>query len=366
MAEALKDKVGPRQVELLADAYAAAYPQFDAPAFKDAAGRGLRQLELKARIAQIAAALAAALPDSFERAAVITERAIADPELKTWELWPVTVWVGDAGTGDVPRAAEVLALITPRMSAEFGVRPLIDADPEAMRGFLTEWVAAEDEHLRRLASEGPRPLLPWAPRLAVNRDNPGWGLDLLDPLIDDPSEYVRRSVANHLNDIGKLDRDLAIATANRWQEAGGERTPRLLKHGLRTLLKAGDADALGIAGFDPAAKIEVERLALARNALAAEETLGFDVALRSAAREPQAAAIGYAIEFARPSGRRSRKVFKLADVSLDPGELVEYRRRYTFRPLSTRSYHAGTHALEIVINGRAAARAEFELTAPAS
>ena len=316
------------------------------------ASRGLEALELRARIDQVAGALARALPADFESAASIVEAAAADPMLGIWELWPVTVWVGGVGAADVDRAARLLALITPRCSGEFGVRPLIDADPQRMLATLLEWARSSDDHIRRLASEGPRPLLPWAPRLTLTASDPGWALPVLDLLAEDASAYVRRSVANHLNDISKLDPGLAIATAQRWKHRDGDRLDSILRHGMRTLTRRGQRQALALVGLDPDAAVSVERLTATPETPRLGDTVEFEITLRSSARRPVATACGYVIEFARRSGRPSRKLFTLGTISLAPGQSIELRRRYVFRALSTRPYHPGTHAVEVMVNGR--------------
>jgi 3-methyladenine DNA glycosylase AlkC len=363
VAAPLKEKIGAASVARLAEALAAADPGFDAPGFTGSALAGLERLELKARIGQVAKALSARLPDGFDAAAAVVERAVDDPELGVWELWPVTVWTGDAGVGEVERAAALLARVTARASGEFGLRPLIDAEPERMRLVLLEWAGSRDEHLRRLASEGSRPLLPWAPQLAVSRTDPGWAVAVLDRLTDDQSAYVRRSVANHLNDISKLDRELALATARRWRAGGGERTPEVLAHGLRTLTRRGDREALELTGLDPGAEIEVERLSVRPRTVRVGEAVEVEVALRCAGSRSQRADCAYAIEFARPKGRSSRKLFKLGTIELGPGDRATLARRYVFRPLRTRPYHPGRHAIEVLVNGEPRGRATFALEA---
>jgi len=357
----LKDQVGPASIGRLADALSSADPSFRRREFERAAVRRIGALELKARIDQVAAALATCLPPDFAAASAIVEAGLSDDGLGVWELWPVTVWVGAAGTGRIDRAAQLLALLTGRCSGEFGVRPLIEADPERMRAILLDWGGAQDEHVRRLASEGPRPLLPWALRLTLTAADPTWGVPILDLLIDDPTVYVRRSVANHLNDIAKLDRAVALSVAQRWKERGGEHVHSILVHGLRTLTRQGDRVALSLVDLDLDAAIEVERLIVLPQAVRVGEQVTIDLALRSDERQPVAAACGYVLEFARASGRPARKLFTLGTLSLAPSEVLEFRRSYTFRPLSTRTYHPGPHAVEIVVNGQSRARVEFTL-----
>ena len=228
---------------------------------------------------------------------------------------------------------------------------------------MTEWTQSDDEHVRRLASEGSRPLLPWAPRLTLTASYPGWARPIINTLVDDPSGYVRRSVANHLNDISKLDRELANAIGSDWKRRDTAKIEWILGRGLRTLVKSGDLEALALLGLDPDAAITAEGLSVVPTTARIGHSTTFDFVVRSRARAPVPIACGYVIEFARPNGRVSRKLFTLGTISLAPEDPVAFRRRYLFRPLSTRAYHPGAHAVEVLVNGVVEARVEFTLEA---
>ena len=114
---------------------------------------------------------------------------------------------------------------------------------------LTTWATDPNVHVRRLVSEGSRPRLPWASRLKQFQGDPAPVLKLLELLKDDPIEYVRRSVANNLNDIAKDHPALVVEVAARWWAEGDEKRQRLVRHGLRTLIKGGDPSALEVLGF---------------------------------------------------------------------------------------------------------------------
>ena len=177
-------------------------------------------------------------------------------------------------------AVKLLEHVTPTVSAEFAVRPFIDKNPAAMKRVLRRWARSKDPHVRRLASEGTRPRLPWAPRLTATKDDPSWALFVLEILRDDPSESVRKSVANHLNDICKMDPDLGLVTAEHWVEDGGTNVTWVVRHGLRTLIKRGDHQALKLLGADARARVEIEALKLKRRRIRVGEDLDFSFRIR--------------------------------------------------------------------------------------
>jgi 3-methyladenine DNA glycosylase AlkC len=218
---AFKDQIDAALVDRLAIALAVAGPDVDVESFRRVAVGGLDGLELKARIAHVASALATALPAEFPSAVAVVDRVLTAPAegpgggpagLRGWDLWAVTEWVALAGRDHPGDALELLARLTRHASGEFAIRPFIDDDPDGVRARLTTWVQRDDEHVRRLVSEGTRPKLPWAPKLAITATDPAYAVGLLDRLVDDGSEYVRRSVSNHLNDLCRVDAALALGS----------------------------------------------------------------------------------------------------------------------------------------------------------
>lgn len=356
-----KENIGRATVERLADAFLAAHRAFPRDAFVDQATEGLDALELKARVDHVAAALADALPVGFATAAPIVLRAIGPTDFGLWEVWPVTMWVAVAGIDDPDRALPLLAELTSHASAEFAIRPFIDAHRERVSAVLSEWVDHPDEHVRRLVSEGTRPLLPWAPRLAVAADDPGWALPWLDALRDDPSAFVRRSVANHLNDLTKLDRDVAVATAQRWMAHPSTEVAAVVRHGLRSLIKRGDPDALAAIGIDHTAPVEVVELRVHTPRVRLGDALEFDVVVRNSGDAPASAVVDYAVHLLRANGTATRKVFKLRWVRIEPGDTVELRKRHVIAPVTVRRYYPGMHVVDVQCNGVVQASGAFEL-----
>jgi 3-methyladenine DNA glycosylase AlkC len=279
--------------------------------------------------------------------------------LQGWASLPVGAYIAEAMIDAPGTALPLLAAMTSRFSAEFAIRPFFDAHYALTMRHLAEWVTHPDEHVRRLVSEGSRPRLPWAPRLRRFMDDPSPTLELLDRLRDDPSEYVRRSVANHLNDIAKDHPERAVAVARRWA-ADATDGGFVVRHGLRTLVKAGHPDALALLGFDPDAAIQVVALSCSPRAIAIGGAVSLSVTLRS----PTAtrAAIDYVVHYQGAKGLKAGKVFKLAVCDLPQDRPVTLERRHSFAHVSIRRIHPGPHRLEIQVNGRVLAGVEIDVT----
>jgi 3-methyladenine DNA glycosylase AlkC len=357
----LKDHISRASVTRLGEVLAAGANCFDARRFAEEASQGLDRLELKARVAWVAGVLARHLPDDFESAAAIVRRTVPSSDLTMWEAWPVDDWVADAGI-DAPAAAlDVLAAITGKASAEFAVRPFIDGYPELTFATLERWTAHPDAEVRRLVSEGSRPRLPWAPRVRVLDAKPDWAAPLLERLRDDPSAYVRRSVANHLNDISKADPDAAVGLAGRWTAEGGSHAAAVVRHGLRSLVKHGDPRALGLIGADAEEHIEVRDFTVDTPTVRLGGELVWRCLLTAPSGRPVVAVIDYVVHFAGARGAQRRKVFKLKTLRLGSGRPAEIVRRHPLVPVTTRRYHAGRHRVEIQVNGQVLDGGDFDL-----
>ena len=337
----------------------------DAPAVLDAATR-LDGLGLRERTDLVHDALLADLPDSYAKFEAVIRKALRDSGFTGWMIWPVTEAVTsralEAGTGEAfDRALALLADLTPRLSAEFGIRRLLDADLGRALPIVLTWTAHPDEHVRRLATEGTRPLLPWAKRVRAIFDDPAAAVPVLDALHRDPSEYVRRSVANHLNDISRRDPDLAAATAERWLADADAPTRRLVRHGLRTLIKQGHPRALALLGFPPAEGLVVTGPELDSTTVPVGGQLGFSYVVENTGDSPAAVAVDYVIHHRKANGSTTPKVFKLTTRTLAPGERVTLARTHSFKVITTRVYHVGEHAIALQVNGEAFGRSAFTL-----
>jgi len=382
MPEAFKNTINPTLVRAigqhLARADARLQQGFDRAAFEARALPGLDALELKARVLQLADALVTTLPADVDAACTLMEAALGpagradsdgsdlgtlvtgDAGLAGWGVWPLTEVVALIALDHPARGLQALHAMTQRMTAEFAIRPFIVRHPQLAFATLQRWLGDPSAHVRRLVSEGSRPRLPWGLRLQALVDDPAPTLPLLRALQDDPSEYVRRSVANHLNDIAK-DHPALIA---RWlaEHLPAAPVPRqkLLKHACRTLIKQGDPAVLAAWGLGRPFRGEA-RLQLTPDRAAVGGELQLALALQSRSPKPQRLVIDYAVHHVKANGSRSPKVFKGWTLELQGHEQRLLQRRHSLKPVTTRRYHAGLHTVDLRINGRVVADANFML-----
>ncbi|MEU2182694.1 DNA alkylation repair protein [Streptomyces thermolilacinus] len=356
--------INPRTTDLLASVMAAAGA---APATAlRGCGTRLEGLTFSRRVTTVKEAVLADLPDAYPAFADVVRSALSRPEFTGWPTFPVNAAVAERALAChvFEPGLDLLAALTPRLTAEMAVRPFLREDlPRAMRPVL-EWTSHPDHHVRRLASEGTRPRLPWAPRLTALVTDPAPALPVLDALYQDPSEYVRRSVANHLNDISHDHPDTAVATAARWLARPAPTTPALVRHGLRSLVKAGRPDALALLGHDPHIHVQVVGPDVRTPEVHLGEHLVFGYEITNTGSRKAHLVLDYVIHHRKANGTLTPKVFKLSTRSLAPGERWSAVRRHSFRELSTRRYHFGVHRVELQVNGRPHGLAAFTLGAP--
>ena len=250
--------------------------------------------------------------------------------------------------------------MTKRFSSEFGIRHLILQDQDRAMAEITRWADDDNYHVRRLASEGTRPRLPWAMQLPAFIADPGPSLPILEKLKNDPTEYVRRSVANHLNDIAKDNADTTARVCAKWMENATPHRKKLIRHALRTLIKQGHPLALETLGFG-AAEIELSPLHIQTPVVQFGEALEFESVIRSTSDRKQQLAIDFIVHWRKANGETAPKVFKLKTLTLAPGERISVCKRHPIRPITTRRYYPGLQAVELQVNGKACGRHDFEL-----
>jgi len=373
MAEAFKNLINPALVRACGEHLGRRWPGFDRRGFERQALAGLETLEMKARAMQIADALEATLPDDFDRAAGIIESALApaangdDLAFRTdanglagWIGWPLGEFIARRGLAQPERGLLALHALTQRFTGEFAIRPYLIEHFDLTLRTLAAWCDDPSAHVRRLASEGSRPRLPWGLRIQRLVADPAPTLPLLRALQDDASEYVRRSVANHLNDIAK-DHPAVVAD---WLQAhlpGASPARRaLLRHASRTLVKQGDARVLKAWGLGGAFKGEL-RFSLAPKVAVVGGKLALSLQLHSTSGKPQALAIDYVVHHVKANGTTSPKVFKGWSLTLAPGESRSLARQHSLKPVSTRTYYPGEHRIDVQVNGKVLAGQGFRL-----
>ena len=360
-----EELLGRRSAASLVDALRAAEPDAEFGATRGTAER-LEGLTLSERARALARSLLADVDGGPERLAALTRRALERPDFAGWALWPVGLAVATRAVDDGRPAAfddamAVLRALTPRMTSEFAIRPLLRHDLDRALAIMREWTADPDWNVRRLASEGSRPLLPWAERIPALVADPAPTRPILDALHDDPEESVRRSVANHLNDHSRSHAEFVVRTARAWREAGGAHVERTSRHALRTLVKRGDPGALALLGHGPV-RVDVAPLELAARTIAFGDAVRFRGEVASAEDAPVDLVIDFVLFFPDARGRERSKVFKLAQRALEPGARTVVEGAHAFRPMTTRRYYPGRYGVALQVNGVRQERADFALT----
>lgn len=222
---------------------------------------------------------------------------------------------------------------------------------------MLKWAKHSNAHVRRLATEGSRPRLPWGIALPELISDPTHTAKILDILKDDSSEYVRRSVSNHMNDFSKEHADFVSQTCGVWWDETPE-MQKLVKHALRNLLKKGDKNALKILGFGLAKFSEV-KINLESSQVDFGTSLNFDIEV--VADKSQSWMIDYAIHHQKANGKMSPKVFKWCVKKVTKDTKLTVSKKHKIKPITTRKYYPGEHAVEIFINGKSIGTQSFEL-----
>jgi 3-methyladenine DNA glycosylase AlkC len=368
MAEAFKNLINAATVAALAERLEAAVPDFDRASFEASANTGLDALELKARVAQVAQAMHPWLGHDVPRALGWLLACMGPPLEGTEEVtggivhWPILHWVQLHGVDHPLQSLTAQMSMTRRFSAEFAVRPLLERDLEGTIAVLTGWLDHPDPHVRRWISEGTRPRLPWGGNIKALQRDPSPTLPILEALHRDPEEYVRRSVANHLNDISKDHPDLAVDIAKRWWNADDKETTKLVRHALRGLIKAGHPGALAVLGYGPPTGLEVQ-LRLEPDTVAIGSRLAIQVTLTNTGDSALALLLDYAVHYRRKSPGLSRKVFKWTERHLAPGQTLDLTKNQAMKHVSIRRLYPGEHQVEILVNGQTMETASFGLLA---
>lgn len=369
MADSLKTFFDGTVVERLGAELQRVEPAFPRAAFVREASTGLERHELLGRARHIATALHHALPSDYPRAVDALLRSLG-PELERTEdngfsvffYLPHTLYVAEYGLGHLEESLLAQYELTKRFTAEFSIRAFIERHPGPTLARLREWTGDANMHVRRLVSEGTRPRLPWASRLRAFQKDPRPVLELLELLKDDPALYVRRSVANNLNDIGKDHPALLVEVAREWLRDAPPEREWLIRHALRSAIKRGEREALAVLGFGPPSGVEARPVAIPRSVqLGGTVELRFEVCNRS--RRSQALEVDLAVHFMKARGETRPKVFKVRSVTLAPGEAVVLDKRISFQQLTTRRHYAGRHPLEVLVNGQALPLGEIDVMA---
>lgn len=367
MPEPLKNMFDEKFVSELADDIRKVYSRFDSRKFiDDVFDRDWKKKELKERMRHITECLKAHLPEPYEKAVSILVEVTKEHRSvrkKNDEISFCDMVFPDFaekyGIDHYNISVKAMEEFTKVSSSEFAVREFIIKYPKKMHKQLMQWAKDRDPSVRRLASEGSRPRLPWAIALPEFKKDPSPILPVLEILKDDPELFVRRSAANSLNDISKENPEITLSIAEQWI-GRSENTDWILKHALRGLLKKGNPRALKLFGFD-SKKLDIQISDLRVNSkLKIGENLNFSFRLVTGKKERKLR-LEYAVDYVKAKGKVSKKVFQISEKIYPPERDFEIQGKQSFRNMTTRIHYPGKHSLSVLVNGQSFAEASFDL-----
>jgi len=323
-------------------------------------------LELKQRMAFLATITNAIIPGGFEDKinvilkiiSALRSAGVRDQNLEYIFLADI---IAENGLDDFSNSVYAIERITAFTSFEFAGRPFFIRYPAEMMEQMLVWTQHPDPNVRRYASEGCRPRLPWGLQLKQFVADPSPIIPILEKLKDDPSEYVRKSVANNLNDISKDHPHIVINFIRKWHGAN-DKTDKMLRQAARTLLKTGNAEALSLFGNHQHIRFEFSDFSINKKALQIGSELAFSFALCNTDNHTTAFRVEYIIRFMKANGQHSGKIFKIADKFMDAGQKVTFSRQHRFADLTTRKHYPGLHRIAIVINGKEEHSIDFNIS----
>jgi 3-methyladenine DNA glycosylase AlkC len=355
----LKEWFNGKRYFAIANELSAVTPVFKRKRFLELTMEGLEQRSLMQRLRQTSVAIEASLPGAF-RKKVDVLRELAPRIEHDFVAMFLCDFVAQYGLDDPKYSLNALRNFTRFGSAEFAVRPFLVRDQGATLATMLAWTQDRNEHVRRLASEGSRPRLPWGLRLQSLIRDPSPLAPILDALNCDEALYVRKSVANSLNDIAKDHPEWVLARLRSWN-LSSVHTGWIAKRACRTLIKRGHPETLKLFGFASKAAVKA-RLKVTPLRLTLGGTLTLEASIVSTARKQQRLAVDYVIHYVKSNGSPSQKVFKWSELDLPPSGAVSLLKRQTIRDFTTRTHFPGRHIVELQINGRRMAEASFDLS----
>ncbi len=324
------------------------------------------QRALKERMKHIAAILHIYLKGNYKRQITALIRIIeqcrengAKEQALEYMFFPE--YISMFGINDFKTSMMAIEFVTGFASCEFAIRPFLNCYFEQTMAQMLEWSTHDSPNVRRFASEGSRPRLPWGLAVTALKTNPAPIIPVLENLKNDPSVYVRRSVANNLNDIAKDHPDLVMEIAGRWKGTSKE-TDWIIRHGSRTLLRKANKHSLSMWGLSDAPGCSVKNLVLQPNLLAIGNILEFSFDLFIEEEKALKLRIEYAVDYLKANAKHSRKLFRITEHFFESNQTYRFKRKQSFRDLTTRKHYPGPHQLSIVVNGLQMATCSFELT----
>jgi len=368
MAEPLKNQYGADVPRAIAAMVSKVHPSFDSARFVSDVLQGYDALELMPRGKKIAQALRQHLPQDYPQAIGILLDSLDQPHgrdpklsLASFLYLPHTLFVAEYGLAHFEVSMRAQHALTQRFTAEFSIRPFLEHHQDATLRQLKAWATDPSVHVRRLVSEGTRPRLPWAPRLRQFQTNPTPVLALLELLKDDPELYVRRSVANNLNDIGKDHPQVLARTAQAWLTDATAERAWIVNHALRSAIKRGDRAALHVLGYGKTAQVTVGAIQITPAKAVMGGTVNIAFGVTNPQAKPQNLLVDLAVMYVKANGQTRPKVFKLKTLELAPGQSVQLAKKLSLAEMTTRKHYPGVHSVAVVLNGQNQSLGCFEL-----
>ncbi len=275
--------------------------------------------------------------------------------------WILDNYVEQYGLDDYETSVKAIVRITQFTSCEFSVRPFIIRYPEAMMAQMLAWSKHKHWGVRRLASEGCRPRLPWAMALPYLKNNPSPIIPILENLKNDSARFVRLSVANNLNDIAKDNPKTVIDLAKRWY-GESEEVDWIIKHGCRTLLKQGNSEVMELFGFCSSAEdIHIEDFQISTPEVRVGNSLEFSFKLLNNSKDRAKIRLEYGVYYQKANGTLTKKVHKISEKEYPENSVTNITRKHSFGVVTTRKLHLGLHQVYVIINGNEFERYDFKL-----
>lgn len=357
---AFKNFINDSVVKNIGSSIQSVYADFDTKKF---CKLDLTPLELKARVLLITKNLKQLLPENYPEALNILLKAMEKGNLSGFSLWPFSEYISQFGLEHFDESMKGMYRLTQRFTSEFAVRPYFIKDHRKVLKYFSKWATDKNHHVRRWVSEGSRPLLPWGQKLPIFILDPTHTILLLEKLKFDEELYVRKSVANHLNDISKNHPQVVIEVLRLWQkDAKGDDVQKLqwiTRHALRTLIKKGHPGALKLMGVGGKAAVKITDFVANKKKYKLNEHLNFSFKVTSTSKSSQKLIIDYAIDFMKANGKKGKKVFKLKTIELEAKETIELKKKHSLKPITTMKYYPGLHHVYLQINGEVLGQIDF-------
>lgn len=364
--EAFKNRYNQKSVDLLSVQILKYEKDFDRDSFLKKIKPELEKLEMKQRVILIAESLHCFLPSkNYKKNIKVLLKTLSSTKnvegLDGFILWPYSYYIEKYGIDDFHTSMNALQEITKRFTSEWGIRPFFSKYPDQTYSYLSKLVNHKNDHVRRWISEGTRPNLPWGMKIIHLNKNLKRNISLIENLINDDSLYVRKSIANHMNDMSRIDDKLTLKTLKKWSKINSPNVSWIIKRSLRSLLKQGNAEALALLGFNINSKSKVSFFSLSKNKVKEGESVLLSFTFKNLERSQSKFMIDYSIHYIKKNGEVSVKVFKLRSLELSSLEEIKIEKKISFKKVTTRKHYSGNHKVSLQVNGKVQATVSIDL-----